>query len=58
MKDDALWWQTPGIVPLPVTIRLEPPPGSLRAAHGRALRESLQDRVQVDPDSDQTEGER
>ena len=34
-----LWWQTPGIVPLPSPVRFEPPPGSLRAEHGRALRE-------------------
>ena len=49
---DQFWWQHPGIVPLPVTIRLEPPPGSLRAEHGRALRESLQDRVHVEVETD------
>jgi len=55
---DQFWWQHPGIVPLPVTIRLEPPPGSLRAEHGRALRESLQDRVHVEPEVDEREEER
>jgi hypothetical protein len=57
---DPFWWlpQAGGIVPLPVNIRLEPPPGSLRAAHGEALKRSLQDRVHVDPDTDQPEEER
>jgi hypothetical protein len=51
----APWWQTRGIVPLPVDIRLEPAPGSLRAAHGRALIDSLRDRVVVEPDRDERE---
>lgn len=51
------WWlpQAGGILPLPVNIRLEPPPGSLRAAHGRALIDSLRDRVHVDVDTDEQE---
>ena len=52
------WEQTPGIVPLPSTVRFEPAPGSLRAAHGRALIDSLQDRVVVEPDRDEREVER
>lgn len=43
-------WAQPGMLPIPV--RWEPPPDSLRAAHGKALRDSLQDRVDVETDRD------